>query len=751
MTGFVRFGRWPAGSDTWARRTARLHTRLGAVLTLAVAVPLPSIATAQEDIGTGGVHGARVASLRFSGVAAVDQERLRATVVTRESECRSPLLVLVCALSDARWAEHTAFLDTAAVRRDEQRISALYAEWGYPEARVAAQVTPRDARSVDVRFHVEEGEPIIVRSVRILGMDELPEPIRIPELPLRPGVPFAVPRIEAARARIGEALARHGYAFARVEASGEAAAEEGAVDVVLEVRPGPLAVFGPTRILAEPPLSEAAVRRRLAYRDGDRFSPAALEHTVERLQRLPAVERVFVDPVPLFPGDSVLVTSIGVSAARLQGLGFGGAISSTSCLEGTVSWAHRHLFGAPRVLRLQAGAANLLARQLRRFPCTGYEEGGDFAELGYRLRSELREPIGPDTWLLLSGQFSRESFPPAFMREGVEARIGVSHWLTREVEAIGVYAPERRDNPASGPIHCALYGVCDPVGVADLTEGIRLAPLELGVTWMPPSARRPPLGPPPEPAWQFPPAADWFFTVRGGISAASGWTGSEFSFARATAEASVRRLLRRAELAARLRGGALFGAGDPLPPQVRLYGGGPLGVRGVAGHLLGPKLLTIAPEAAPPECPPGAEPCPLPLVDPGQVRVRPTGGDRLVEASLEARFWAAQSVQLAAFVDYGWVRSGAPPDAPAALVPSESIITPGIGALILSPFGPVRVDLAYNPSPPRQYPLLVREDPPLGHRPAGPVTYDPFRFGEPGALRELWRRVQLHLSLGQPF
>jgi hypothetical protein len=696
---------------------------------------------------------ARIDRVRFSGIRALDPALVRDVVVTRESRCRSVLLAPVCAVADARWMEETAWLDPAQVERDEERIRSLYAAWGYPDTAVRSEVVALRGGDVEVRFAIGEGEAVRVRAVEFRGLDAIPEPVALPDpLPLRAGEPFAEARVEATRRRIASRLAELGYAFANIEVAATDVDPERMVDVVVEVRPGRPVVFGPTVVLPGPPISVDDVERRLAYRPGERFRPSALEHTAERLYRLPIVARVFIDPLPALAVDTVVVTTLGVTPGRVQGLQFGGAFSTVTCLEGTLGWGHRYLFGGPRTFSLNGGASRLLARQLRRFPCWSVGDA-EFEELDYVLGGELREPLGADSWLQLGGAVGRESSPFAHIRRGVQARIGVVHQLTRTWEGSLAYVPERRDLIAAGPLFCGLHGVCDAAQIGLLGDDATLAPLELSLAWTPPLARRPPTPPPPGPAWMHDPLPPWLFTARVTTSAAAPLTGSGFSFGRVVMEGTaVRGRGRGAELAARLRFGALGGAGEPLPPHVRLFGGGPLGVRGVAANLLGPLILTATPQqVAGLGCVPEPGGCEGVAVDRRHVQERPTGGRLLAETSLEGRAWVGASLQLAAFLDYGVVQSGAHPLAPAAVARSERVWAPGLGVLALTPFGPVRADVAYNPAAARRYPLLMAEDGRAEQLHLGNVVYDPFRFGDPSPLHEFWRRLQFQLALGLPF
>ncbi|HEX9108463.1 MAG TPA: BamA/TamA family outer membrane protein, partial [Longimicrobiales bacterium] len=227
---------------------------------------------------------------------------------------------------------------------------------------------------------------------------------------------------------------------------------------------------------------------------------------------------------------------------------------------------------------------------------------------------------------------------------------------------------------------------------------------------------------------------------------------SALHYARGDVSASATRLLgRRLELAARLRLGALAAFGDTLPPQVRLFGGGPFGVRGAPQNLLGPKFLVAdSAQLAALPCGAAAGSCAGVTLGPEQALVRATGGDLLLESGVEARLWVSGVVQLAAFLDYGYVRSGALATAPASLSSAEALLSPGAGIRFLTPVGPVRLDLAYDPTRTVNYPLLAqRADGTFLD--LGQVVYDPYGKSGGSAFSRFRRRLQLQFSFGQPF
>lgn len=735
---------WHASS---ARRGSRIHripetrprmqARHVILLSLSVLAAPPALA-AQADTAA---SRPEVEDVVLQGVRALDPLLLRSVLATAESTCASPLYALFCAAGDWGWAEREAFLDTAAVRADEERLRQAYAAWGYPSATVRAEIDPLADGDVRVRFVVAEGEPLRVRNVVVRGLAGFPEGADA-DLPIHRGDVYALPRIQAAQRQIARRLAERGHAFVRVDAPPQPVAGNEA-DVVLEVVPGPIAVFGPTVFRAEPPLESDALRRRLPYRPGRRFAPARLERTAERLYGLPIVDSVDIRPGPVTWSDSVVETAIAVGAGKPAVYQVQGVISSSRCAgaEGYVS--HRYAFGAPRVLTISAGAWNLLASEL----CGRDEEGG-FEEPAYYVTTRWAEPVGRSSWIQLEGGFTRETATRAYARRGWQARIGYARELASGVTGTVAFAPERSDNEAGGPFFCALYGACAGEGAEPVAGSATLSPFELRVDWERPGARAALGPPPPGPAWLAEGGPRWVPSASLALSAADGATGSDHAFARAEAQASLTRQIgRRVQVGGRARLGALAGADEPLPPQLRLFGGGPRGVRGVPVNLLGPRILQLREGDACGEVPA----CEDVRLAPDDVFVRAAGGDLLAEGSVEARWWMTRAVQLAAFVDAGALRSRGGETGALAGTRTESVITPGIGILALSPLGPLRLDVAYNPSPARRYPVVVRNEATDEYRFAGFATYDPFAFDDPDGWTEFRRRIQFQISGGAPF
>lgn len=696
-----------------------------------------------------------VERVRFIGVRALDESLLRQSIVTRQSECRSPLFFLFCRLG-ADWAQRKRWLDREEVERDVERLEILYEAWGYPDAEVSVRVIEENEEDVTVEFTVVEGEPILVESLVIVGLDRLTPPVEVERpLPLREGEPYALPLLEETEQRIVRAFAERGHPYVEIEIGGDVDAVARRARVVLTVDPGPLVVFGEAEIEVERPVDEEVIRERLAFSPGEPYSPSALEETQRALYALPVIERVVLVPVGLETGATVVRPRIVVEARRISAIQVEGTISSTECLEAAAFWRNRYFLGGPRLFSIGVGISNLFADQLRgNFPCTSTgddDEEDAFSDPNYFVQADLRQPWpgSPRTAVQLGAFYRRESAPRAYAWNGYGARIGVAREFRPDLTGTVLYSPQRNDLVAADAFLCGNYGVCTEEELDDLTDFRWLSPIEVFGIWTPTGPPVALVGPQPGVPWR-----RW---ARAGVEGATFVTGSEWDYVRGIGEAALTRVFgaeARFEVAGRTRAGLLAGE-DVLPPQLRLYSGGVNTVRGVPQNFLGPKILfasesnarELGCEIVPGGCPEGI------VVDPDRVSARPTGGDLVAELNLEARYWLTNTFQVAAFADFGVIGRTVFGGSGDGFVDDDwgMALTPGVGFRILTGLGPIRIDLGYDPSGADSWPLLTRDPETRDILFLGDVVYDPWGWDDPGSWRRFWRRLELHVAIGQAF
>lgn len=746
-------------------------TLLGLVSSLALATPLPGQVTARDTLPI-------VRRINIEGNSAFSDARIKAAIATRESGCRSVFLSPFCWVGIGLF-ERRVQLSPRELRTDVARVRIFYFRRGYRQAQVDTSLV-RKGREVEVTFTIDEGEPIVVRSLDVLGLEELPDSSAIiAGLPLRVDSTFSEIRLSAAREQIERRLRNRGYAEAALVFDVRIPSEDSlGAYLSLEVIPGARYRFGEIEVDGASELEPRHVRRLLTFRRGDRYSEAEIIRSQRALYSLALFDYANIAATPSHT-DSTVNVRVRVNEAEMRTLQFGSGVSTTDCVELEAGWTHRNFLGGTRRFELNGGLSNIFTSQRARlFPCT---EAGDtvtadervfraFNRINWRLRADFRQPwfLGTRNTLQLGVFTERQSLPPVYARLSYGGDVRLSRELSRGTVLFTTFRAGQ-DSLIEGSadfLFCANFGVCAPADIETLSETRWLNWVTLGIARNQTDAL-------------LNPSRGYRMTLEG--EHASRFTRSGWAYYRAQGEFSwYQRLGSGRVLALRLRGGLVrpIGSGiefervDPDPaadavshPLKRQYAGGAYTVRGYGQNLLGPKVLLLTTSDSSriqtklPLCSLEAVdnniwPCDPnatgQLVEPADFTPRPIGGENSVVANLELRVPLGSRWSGVAFVDVGRVWTNGE-----LRVAEDFQWSPGIGVRYRSPVGPIRLDIGYNTSGKEDLPVVVAIREAQGTEivqlvrpdsdPAVPVLfkYDP--------LDDFLSRLQLHFSIGQAF
>ncbi|MEO6224104.1 MAG: BamA/TamA family outer membrane protein [Vicinamibacterales bacterium] len=378
-----------------------LHTRLILILACAWIIGSEGPALAQQA-----GRQIKVKSIAFEGNVAFAPAALKSVIQTRQAR-RWP------------WSRSQAF-DQRRLDADVSRLRAFYRDRGFPEVRVRlGEVTvTSDGSSVSVRFVIEEGPPLLIRSLVVEGLEGLPLTITEPaaHLPLKAGDRLDNAVLLAARNQLAGLLREQGYPHVQVEVQDRAtqaeARDHADVHLALKVTPGPETRFGKVTIDGLKKTKQVMVHRAVTFDEGELYRESEVNRSLRRLASLQAFE--FVNLVPEAQAreskSAVLPMVITLAEGKRHRYEFGVGYGTEDRFRTSFEWRNLNFLGNASQL-----VANAKYSRLQRGAGFGYEHP-------YLLRSGGTLNAQASAWW---------TFEPTFESRTAGGRIGVRHEFGR--------------------------------------------------------------------------------------------------------------------------------------------------------------------------------------------------------------------------------------------------------------------------------------------------------------------------------
>jgi outer membrane protein assembly complex protein YaeT len=678
-----------------------------------------------------------VRSLSFDGNHAITDNSLSIAIgTTNSSWFARKWFVRWLGLGEKR------YFDPIEFRRDVLRLTLFYRQSGFMEVKVDTLVR-RTGGDIHLKFLITEGPPIVVREVKLTGLDTLSHrPDLSAGLPLRRGAPFNRFLFQASADSIITLLRNRGYPSAEVFRNYAVDRVARSATVSLDVVPGPFAVFGAVRVEGATKVDTTFIRQLLSTRPGQPFDQRDMFQSQRKLYQteLFRLATVTIDS-SRFPADSASVPiAVLVSEGRAHKIRSSLGFATNDCFRGGAGWTSRNLFNTGRLFDLSArvskvgvgrpfdfGLDNSLCKSLR-------NDTIGSSKVNYNVTASLRQPrfFTPTITSTLSLFAERRSEFAIYRREEVGTSLALTRETASRVPMTLAYRLSFGGTDASAATFCAFFNACSPQDAVRLRDKRLLGVITAGITW---PRQNNPLDPSRGHLYAF------------DISHSSRFTGSAAlqTFTRLTGDVAWYRTLGTGGtvLSWHLRGGVIFApkvsldsaSGNFIPPEQRFYAGGPNDVRGYDRNGLGPVVYVVG--AVDTLDVTGART--LAQVDSGNIRPRfsATGGNTLAIGQLELRvpspIWG-ERLRLALFVDAGTLYERGKTN----LAPVRLRITPGAGLRLSTPLGPARFDVAYNgyDQPPGALYLQLNNS----------LTLLRSAF-----IQRRTSRLTYHISFGQPF
>ncbi|MCU0625615.1 MAG: BamA/TamA family outer membrane protein [Gemmatimonadaceae bacterium] len=761
------------------------------MLTIATVV-LASLASATpvaaQLLRRRGVQDPVIRTLRIEGNQALPREELEANILTEASACRSLLVTPLCWVAKPGFLFARRRLDRAELERDVLRLRVHYYRRGFRASRIVPRVIPVDSATVDVLLAITEGPPTTIARLDLGPADTIlsARTRRAILGDLAPGRPVDLIQLDTVGLRATAALDERGYGDATVIP----AVVEDSTSPTREVRLVASRTY-PTfvervRVEGTERYDPRLVANTLLQRPGDRYTREGTAESQRALYEIGNFRRAVVRTEP-GSADSLKVLVAQVEELEPRSVRLTGGVSTVDFFQVDARWINANWRNNGTRLTLQGTLGNLGADFLNNrgpflnvLPRGPLPRGDTAATREYLIptwqanaevrRRWLRDPRN-QTALGIFGY--RRAAPGVFVDEGYGASATFTRDVMRRWPVSATYRFELTGVRAVDTYFCVNFGVCDTDALSVLRRRQRLSPIALTTSV---DRRDDPIGP----------TRGWAF--RAEAEHAARYTLSDLWYSRIEAEITQYvPLADRITLGLHGRAGVVRGAANPrfggeaiIHPRRRFYAGGAQSVRGYGENQLGPRVLAIPVQTLRDTLftrrPDGTQQivrlgCDLPddqiancPVEPTTVNgqpagnyadldfvPKPVGGNAVAEASAEVRWRVWGPVTLAGFIDGGWVQSSSGGTTRAA-----SVITPGIGARFVTPVGPIRLDLGFNPRP-RELLTVITDVP--SRNAAGEATSTLTTLANPRSfnpatgtgLGGIFNRLTLHLSVGEAF
>jgi outer membrane protein assembly factor BamA len=648
-----------------------------------------------------------VMNLVFEGNRSFTDAELAKTIVTTPSAWARRYLRLPFSVKHC--------LDRAELPNDRARLIIFYRRRGYPKVAVDTVVKPLGAGAVEVRFKITEGPPTILRSFVVRGLDSVTSPGQISrDLPVREGRRFDRFVIDAVADTIRERLHNNGYP--RADVSNSFAVNDSALSAwdTVTVSPGPLTRIGSIKVevtsLAKKKqqISTRVVRRIMGLDSGRVFRENEIIDAQRALYQTEAYQHVSITPDS--GTDSLATLYVNLAEAAMHSARVGAGYGTLDCFRLTGEYTDYNFLHGARRLDLSARLSKIgIGHPLDGFPgmCPAARKDVFSDTLNYYVGATLRQPVffGLRTVPTLTVYTQSVSEYNAYRRTTLIGGIASIVWrgLTRTPVNL-TYSMDLGRTSAQPALFCAVFNLCEADERDQIQRTQKLAVLSLSVTRDNSNSL-------------LSPTRGSIIRLEARNSSPEVLSSKELQFNKFVGDASRYVSLGGGNvLAFRVRGGTVFGRTfgsitEFIPPQERLYAGGPTSVRGFSQNELG-SLIYIAstfPATGLSTNPDSGDPDTVVFAPDSAFRRRvPVGGNSLVVGNMELRLrtpFLPELLQFTIFTDAGevWNRG-----ATSTLSDVSLKVTPGIQVTAFSPVGPVRVSVGYNPY----------------RRPAGPLYYE---------------------------
>jgi outer membrane protein insertion porin family len=314
------------------------------------------------------------------------------------------------------WFDRSGTYSEPVFLQDLQTVQKKYADAGYVQAEVGDPDVIPSPKGIEVKVRLTEGQQFRVGSLDIAGDETVDTAALEEKLPLEEGEVFNRSYLSDSVTALTDYYTDRGFYFASVQPLSNLSDQEQVIDVIFQVRKGPLYFIREIDISGNTTTVDPVVRREVRLVEGQLYSQRQVMLSRLRIESLGFFEEVDVRMEPTEVPEQ-LDMEVHVVEKPTGSFSFGAGYSSQDGFVGTGSLQQSNLFG-------RGYAANASV---------------DFGGSTQRFFLSLIDPyfLGSDWSLAVTGFLTNLNYE-SFEQEQLGAELSLGHALTDDNRTRGL-------------------------------------------------------------------------------------------------------------------------------------------------------------------------------------------------------------------------------------------------------------------------------------------------------------------------
>lgn len=188
-----------------------------------------------------------------------------------------------------------------ALSGDLEKLRSFYMDRGYADFRIESTqvaISP-DRKDIYVTINIHEGEKYTISDIKLVGEMVVPEALLQSMVLVQPGSTFNLQLLTSSAEFMSFRLGEEGYANAEVEPVPELDRDSKEVDVTFFINPNSRVYVRRINFRGVDQIDDEVLRREMRQTEGAYLSNRLVDRSKVRLQRLPYVEAVEAETIPV--------------------------------------------------------------------------------------------------------------------------------------------------------------------------------------------------------------------------------------------------------------------------------------------------------------------------------------------------------------------------------------------------------------------------------------------------------------------